>query len=117
MQGAPEDYDIRAMLEDPSMAGYTVGDLIFTEDVSFTEVMDMIEQMQQMPMQQMPMQQMPMQQMQMQQMPMQQPQYGEMPVQQMSVMGNEAQMQQMPVPGDNVQYGYTTNESKNPYDV
>ena len=49
MQGAPEDYDIRAMLESPDMAGYTVGDLIFGEDASFAEVMDMVEQLQESP--------------------------------------------------------------------
>lgn len=45
-QGAPEGYDIRAMFEDPEMAGVTVGDLVLGEDFGFDDMMAMVDEMQ-----------------------------------------------------------------------
>ncbi|MBR2385455.1 MAG: hypothetical protein IKA99_07620 [Clostridia bacterium] len=49
LQGAPDDYDVRAIFDAPEAETYTVGDVIFGEDASFVEVIKQIEELQGLP--------------------------------------------------------------------
>lgn len=49
MSGAPEDYDVGAMINDPNMAEVTVGELIFGEEFDFGQMMEMVDVFQEYP--------------------------------------------------------------------